>query len=441
VSRLWRIPWHPALFAATFVVAAWANTMIAPASAGRALVVAVAIALSCSVICAAALRSWHAGALFATAVMAIVVSKHAVVASVGVITDNPVSGILLALATIASIVLGVRVFKGSRNFPTASAATAPANGFVGLILMVTLVGASGSGLGDVVRRDAFPAERQTGRSDSGVPDIYVLLLDAYPGTSVLASVFDFDNAAFTQALKDRHFHVSTDSRSNYWFTSLSLATIFYGKDLHEVPEFDRVISGELAPRPWWRIALNENPMFEVLRNHGYRIAASASGWNDVDLRSADEWLDSGSVNEFETNLLRSTFIGNLVDTALPDFYASQKRDRINYAFDAVESLARTERDQHLFAWVHVPAPHPPLAVTASGNLLSWANSDAFYGITTTQMGISVDEYKRLFTAQLEYVNSRVLLRWTSSRLQILMPWYSSCPTTDLATPKIRSTAR
>jgi hypothetical protein len=407
VNRLGKIPWHPALLAATFVVAMWADTMIAPASAGRAFVVAQTIAVSCTLIGAAVSRSWHTGALLATAVLAVLVSKHSLMASVGVVRANPASGVLLLLATTATIVLGLRVLK-TRTLPTARAATAPVNSFMALVLIVTLVGALGNGLPEVIRQDILRAERHAGRAGSSAPDIYVLLLDAYPGTSVLASVFDFDNAAFTKALVNRHFDVATDARSNYWFTSLSLGTIFYGEDLHNVPEFGRVISGDAEPRPSWRIALNANPMFDVLREHGYRIVASASGWNDVDLTSADTWLDSGSVNEFETSLLRSTFIGDFVDVAMPDFYVTQKRDRIDYAFNALESLAQGQHDQPVFAWIHIPAPHPPVAVTDHGSLLEWPNTDTFFGITSAQMGISIEKYKRLFTAQLEYVNSRVI---------------------------------
>jgi hypothetical protein len=379
--------------------------MVHPGAVARAFAVAVLVALAATVASAALFRSWHRGALIATGSIALLASKYTVVAGVSVIGANPAAALVFAVATVGAIALAVRI--AIRRRLSARAANAHANVFLTLLMAVTLLSGLSNGLLEVFHRDLLAARDPTGQAHEGDPNMYVLLLDAYPRADVLRSIYDFDNAAFLESLASRDFHVATDSRSNYWFTSLSLATLFYGKELEAVPDFERVISGREEPRPSWRIALSANPMFEFLHRRGYRIAASASGWSDVDLRSADIWLDSGSISNFESSLLRSTFIADVMDVVAPAFYPDQKRDRIDFAFRAVEDIA-SRHGPPTFTWIHVPAPHPPVALAADGTVVTWPNADAFFGVTVEQMGIDAEEYERRFTEQLAYVNSRIL---------------------------------
>ena len=57
------------------------------------------------------------------------------------------------------------------------------------------------------------------------PDIYLILLDQYAGSSALKDAFHFDNTAFEKALDIRGFHVVKDSKSNYNLTPFSMASL------------------------------------------------------------------------------------------------------------------------------------------------------------------------------------------------------------------------
>ncbi len=56
-------------------------------------------------------------------------------------------------------------------------------------------------------------------------DIYLILLDKYTGSRLLASHYDFDNSAFENALRRRGFVVPSMARANYIHTSLALASM------------------------------------------------------------------------------------------------------------------------------------------------------------------------------------------------------------------------
>lgn len=56
------------------------------------------------------------------------------------------------------------------------------------------------------------------------PDIYLILLDQYAGSTALKDVFHFDNTAFEHELNRRGFHISQKSNSNYNLTPFSMAS-------------------------------------------------------------------------------------------------------------------------------------------------------------------------------------------------------------------------
>ncbi|MDO6431336.1 sulfatase-like hydrolase/transferase [Flavitalea sp. BT771] len=57
------------------------------------------------------------------------------------------------------------------------------------------------------------------------PDVYLLLMDEYASTASLKEWFHYDNSALDSFLRERGFHIQQGSRSNYNFTSFSMASI------------------------------------------------------------------------------------------------------------------------------------------------------------------------------------------------------------------------
>jgi hypothetical protein len=403
-----KVPWHPFAIAAAVVLEWYATTVVHPVVPLRPLIVSGVLAGALWLLGTAVLRDRWRGSLFASAVLGLFASKQGLIAIERAAGQQPVvATVLLGAVFGIALILGRMWVQG--RLPTAADTSRVVNALSALLLIVAGGTAFVNGLGSVVAQDLLLARTPIGQASASQRDIYVLILDAYPGASVAQSVFGVRDGSFERALESREFHVAQDSRSNYWFTSLSLASMVYGAHPFDVPALRPMTSGERPARPGWRLAMDHNPMFDRVRDHGYTILATSPGWEDVSMRSADVWLDGGSANEFEVAVLRSTYLGELVDWLFPTFFEDQLRARIDSSLDAVRDIAldRTAREP-IFVWAHVPAPHAPLVVDADGVTLDWPGVDRLYGITVEQMGLSPSEYIARFRGQLDYVNERVL---------------------------------
>lgn len=74
------------------------------------------------------------------------------------------------------------------------------------------------------------------------PDIYYIIPDGYPSDSWLLEAMNYDNSAFTKALRDRGFIVVDHAQSNYALTLLSLASTVnmqhYGRNRSSFVDLD-----------------------------------------------------------------------------------------------------------------------------------------------------------------------------------------------------------
>ncbi len=57
------------------------------------------------------------------------------------------------------------------------------------------------------------------------PDTYLILADEYAGYNQLKNILHYDNSAFEKDLKNRGFHIVTESHSNYRYTPHSIASL------------------------------------------------------------------------------------------------------------------------------------------------------------------------------------------------------------------------
>src|SRR6185436_17186536 len=86
-----------------------------------------------------------------------------------------------------------------------------------LILVVVLAGVQQGSFGWAIEDIQARLARQpmAASYDPAAPDIYVILLDGYPGDDAAELDPSFDADAFPSALEDRGFDVQRHSRSNY----------------------------------------------------------------------------------------------------------------------------------------------------------------------------------------------------------------------------------
>ena len=240
-----------------------------------------------------------------------------------------------------------------------------------------------------------------------LPNVYVLMLDGYPGTEALASRFGIDNSGFDADLEARGFDVSDRSRSNYTTTWLSLASFFQMAYVHESeslaglprsgPEQYRVL-GQMV---------NDAPSIRILRDAGYRIAAGASAYSEVALMNADEQIFAPTLTQFEEQLVEHS----VAAFVLRDWLAANQRDDVNRAIDSVASLAEHRSTQPTFLFAHIFSPHAPFIFDGDQNGDLPACFPGKCGTRDVQaewLELTPEEYGEQLDGQLKHLNARLL---------------------------------
>ena len=193
--------------------------------------------------------------------------------------------------------------------------------------------------------------------DGPRPDIFVILADAHGRADTLEAGYGYDARPFLDGLEKEGLAVSDASRSNYYLTRFSLASLFtasYLDDLNETPT-------EAFGDGYTRRTIHENPTFPLLRRAGYEVTVVSSGFEHLGLRSADRYIDTGQVNEFEAAMLQAVSAAGLRQLVAPRWDITQYRERMLANLDALKTIAREPSDSPRFVFVHLPAPHWPFA--------------------------------------------------------------------------------
>jgi len=132
--------------------------------------------------------------------------------------------IILPLLTILVVTVLIWLKKTSRKLSSLVL-------FLNVLLLIYLLvdGAKASFSGDQHQERltlATPFKQPAPACDTcSFPDVYLLLMDEYASTASLKEWFGYDNSALDSFLRDRGFHIQQKSRSNYNFTSFSMASI------------------------------------------------------------------------------------------------------------------------------------------------------------------------------------------------------------------------
>ena len=196
------------------------------------------------------------------------------------------------------------------------------------------------------------------------PPIYVVLLDAYPRADALAE-WGYDNEWFLKGLEGRGFDVARSSTSNYDRTQHSLTSMLYMQHLEEIEALKQPpddVFGRLHLLT--RLIAAGGPMFEFLRDHGYRVMTIPSPVVDVTMWGA-EIVDVGHVSDYEIHLVNDTDAGRLLTMLVgTDWLADQGRRGVKAQFDALVASQGRGR----FIWTHLMVPHPPYVFGPNGGI-------------------------------------------------------------------------
>lgn len=229
------------------------------------------------------------------------------------------------------------------------------------------------------------------------PDIYFILLDGYARADILEKYYGYDNAPFLDGLRSRGFQVSDASRSNFYWTFLSVGSAL------NLDYVQNLVGERLDPEGRDRTEiyrlLRDNRASHFLRERGYRYVALQSTWGGTATNPyADSFLPCSS-GAFGSEYLRAvadaSWLRALSSQASMDIASCHLRN-----FDTLASLAKSPGPKFVFA--HFVPPHHPYLFDRDGNVLRRATiSDQF------EFQKRLWEERDAYADQLSFVSRRI----------------------------------
>jgi hypothetical protein len=386
-------PWYPMLFVAASVLNFYVESPVSVHAVIRPMLVLVAIALALVLLFGALARGAKAGGFLALLAVAFL-GRGDVTTQVAIIS-----------AVWASVGVGVLAARRLRIADAGQRVTRVLNLASVLLMAVGVAHAVAAGKVSEILAEppagvppsvAASSDHEDAVAAAHGPDIYVIMLDGYPRADTLGRLFDFDNGAFLTALEDRGLQVSSGSRSNYMYTKLSLASVLHMRPVQDIPAVDDEAS--------LRSAINDNPVFDYLRERGYAIAATSAGWETESMRGADIFCAGEQLNDFELNLLAGTMAGRLLDLAFTGLVSERDRNGIRRSLECIHEVAALDLDRPRLLFAHVPAPHLPIVFARDGS----PADPRLYGHTAQELPVTPVEFERAYTDGVQFLNGEVL---------------------------------
>lgn len=209
---------------------------------------------------------------------------------------------------------------------------------------------------------------------SNKPDIFYIILDGYASAPVLKKYYQFDNSPFIHQLQNLGFAIADSARSNYYYTSHSLASTL---------NMDFLSSPNAAGK------IKRNRLFGALKREGYKIYNLESGYAVTgEFDKADSTVYIKGPNEFEKSLLRTTIL------RLDDLFGFIPRLRLVSQFETMFKMPEIKSSPK-FVFIHIVAPHPPFVFNSDGSVKIRGVSEHSWEPATS------------YISQLKYVNTQI----------------------------------
>ncbi len=182
-------------------------------------------------------------------------------------------------------------------------------------------------------------------------NIYYIILDAHGRSDILRKVYDYDDTEFQNFLKSRGFYVAAKSRTNYSYTTPSLASSLNYTYLDNPGGF--FLRSDYIPL---KNMLARSDVSELLKQAGYRFICIDAL---AQIENADVYMRPDGKSAFFLELLKTTAAGSLAESA------DRRRTALLYRFKRLPETA--EMDPPVFVFAHIMCPHRPFVFDSEGN--------------------------------------------------------------------------
>jgi hypothetical protein len=236
------------------------------------------------------------------------------------------------------------------------------------------------------------------------PNIYLVLLDAYPRRDTLLNDMGIDNGPFEQALTTRGFDVYDDAHTDRRYTDFTLMGLLYGTADAAPPDSDLNFSGQ------WKLRkdLSLAPLPIAAQEAGYEYYVIDSPVGHVTFEAGTH-IQHGGFNTLEDFMLAESVFGPIVKAWFPYLPTDSLRDHFEASVASLESLV--DPSAHRLVLTHLFQPHLPFLWDADGNPLAapffWPRSKLLTGQIEV-MGIGVEQYAVSMEADLATLNRKLL---------------------------------
>jgi hypothetical protein len=243
-----------------------------------------------------------------------------------------------------------------------------------------------------------------------LPDVYYILLDAYPRNDYLLSHFGINNAAFTDRLRELGFYVADESLANYTYTVASVSSSLNMDYLQNLGTPDMYVNSIRHFTVDNRVGLTFQQMgYEYIQMAGGFLPHSSIADMTVDIDvtgkavyvTADQ--DQAPAQRDYLNYLYRTTLLRLTDPAFANIPGNLNlwdgADRIKPQIEALQQVPQDAAPT--FTFFHLVKPHTPVALDRDGNRFLWVDHYATLRDYLENEAVHYEE-------QLHYTNQRVL---------------------------------
>lgn len=226
-----------------------------------------------------------------------------------------------------------------------------------------------------LKTGAGKTEQMVSCTGSNYPDIYLIIVDEYAGRQQLLELFNYNNNPFLDSLKEKGFFVATNSRSNYDYTTYSVASILDMDYLALTKE--EISTGD--PIPGYRTIFDNN-LVSLLKSWNYDFY----NYSFFDFKESFTNTANSFIPGREKLVTSSTLFSRLkkeawipllnridIDWALKEL----KYENLNYnrgVIDGTMYTVKNKSNRPKFVYTHLEMPHFPYYFDKEGRLYDYS---------------------------------------------------------------------
>jgi len=241
-------------------------------------------------------------------------------------------------------------------------------------------------------------------SDS-LPNVYYVILDAYPRNDILKKHMNFDNSEFTNMLEQRGFHVAKNSFANYHLSGLSISSTMnmdyinfladeFGEDSRDYNPILRKDFGLYA----------DNQVIKNFELMGYKVGRIGSATiYPHELPLADLSPCHKSILLMDNRLLDAVGSTSMMGYFIERWAEEQQRQIILCDFEELPKISGYF-EEPVFVWSHIMLPHFPLIFGPNGEPIT--PGQPLLAMNHPEFTDSRWDVKTQFVQQIQFANKK-----------------------------------